>query len=107
MARIMRRLLLVAASAPLWLFACAADGDSILDRELSAYRYEQEAWRAAELDELYEAEKARCAELTAEILRLREEAASLEALGAELRARVAAAEAAAAAAAEKLEATSQ
>ena len=58
------------------LVGCSSSsGDTILDRELQMYQWEQEKYRREDLEELYRQEQARSDELTEEILALREEVA--------------------------------
>ena len=80
-------ILLLLLSTPL-LSACAQEQGNILERELSAYRYEQEKYRREKLEDLYEVEEARAEELTRLILAVREAINSREGELEELRERL-------------------
>jgi septal ring factor EnvC (AmiA/AmiB activator) len=53
--------------------ACADDRYRVLDRQLEAFRLEQEKERGQDLEKLYEEEKARSEELSRKILELEKE----------------------------------
>ncbi len=56
--------------AGLVLLGCGDTQMTLLDEELSIYRYEQEKYRRESLEDLYFEETMRCEDLTAEILEL-------------------------------------